>query len=171
MSTTEPFASGKDLEQTNYAHTAAVAIQVSQDVVVASIQVDLKDDVLARFQQDLLQRIHSTNSHGVILDLSGLETLDSHEFAGLRRIIKMSEILGAQAVMVGLRPGVVSALIGAGADTDGLKAALNLDAAYAMLRPESVFEPEPDGPLDDDSDEGTRESSSEGIESNSGQTL
>lgn len=169
MSITEPFASGKDLEPSNYSDTAAVAIQVSRDVVVASIQVDLKDDVLARFQKDLLQRIHSTNSHGVILDLSGLETLDSHEFAGLRRIIKMSEILGAQAVMVGLRPGVVSALIEAGADTDGLQAALNLDAAYALLRTEPELESEPGIALEDDSEDWAEEPSREDIEPPSGQ--
>ncbi len=111
-----------------------IAMQVSRDVVVASIQVDLDDNVLARFQKDLLQRIHETGSRGVILDFSGLETLDSDEFAALRRIIRMSTIMGAESVLVGLRPGVVSALIEAGADVDGLRAAIDLDAAFALLQ-------------------------------------
>lgn len=120
----------------------AVAIQVSRDIVVASIQVDLEDDVLARFQEDLLRRVHETGSSGVILDLSGLETLDSHEFAALRHIITAIEIMGARAVLVGLKPGVVSSLIEAGADVDGLSAAINLDAGYALLQPEPGPEPE-----------------------------
>jgi rsbT antagonist protein RsbS len=136
---------------TLYADIPGVAIQVSRDVVVASIQVDLDDDVLARFREDLLRRVHETGSRGVILDLSGLETLDSDEFAALRRIITMSTIMGAESVLVGLRPGVVSALIEAGADVDGLRAAINLDAAYALLQPEP--EPEPESEADADTDD------------------
>ena len=125
---------------TLYADIPGVAIQVSRDVVVASIQVDLNDDVLARFRDDLLHRIHETDSRGVILDVSSLETLDSEEFAALRDIITMSTIMGAESVLVGLQPGVVSALIEAGADVDGLRAAVNLDAAFDLLQPEAESE-------------------------------
>ena len=135
-----------------YADIPGIAMQVSRDVVVASIQVDLDDDVLARFRDDLLQRIHETSSRGVILDVSGLETLDSDEFAALRRIITMSTIMGAESVLVGLRPGVVSALIEAGADVDCLRAAINLDAAFALLQPEPEPEPESEAGADADAD-------------------
>jgi rsbT antagonist protein RsbS len=124
-----------------YADIPGIAMQVARDIVVASIQVDLNDDVLARFREDLLRRLHETGSRGVILDVSGLETLDSDEFAALRRIITMTNIMGAESVLAGLRPGVVSALIEAGADVDGLRAAIDLDTAFALLQPE--LEPEP----------------------------
>jgi rsbT antagonist protein RsbS len=132
----------EDKEISSYADIPAVAIQVSRNIVVASIQVELDDDVLARFREDLLRCIHEMDSRGVILDLSGLETLDSHEFAGLRSIISMSSIMGAQSILVGMRPGVVSALIEVGADVDGLLSAIDLDAAYAILAPEPEPEPE-----------------------------
>jgi rsbT antagonist protein RsbS len=111
-------------------------MQISRDVVVASIQVDLDDDVLARFQQDLLDRIHEKNSRAAILDVSGLETIDSAEFAALRRIMSMVKIMGAESVLVGLQPGVVSALIEMEADVDGLQTAIDLDAAFVLLEPE-----------------------------------
>ena len=125
-----------------YADIPGIAMQVSRDVVVASIQVDLDDDVLARFRDDLLRRIHETSSRGVILDVSGLETLDSDEFAALRRIITMGAIMGAESVLVGLQPGVVSALIEAGAEVDGLRAAFDLDAAFTLLESQPDAEPE-----------------------------
>jgi rsbT antagonist protein RsbS len=125
-----------------YADIPGVALQVSRDIVVASIQVDLDDEVLARFQKELLGRIDETGSRGVILDVSGLETLDSDEFAALRRTITMCSIMGAESVLAGLRPGVVSALIEAGADVDGLRAAINLDAAFALLQSEPDPDPE-----------------------------
>lgn len=124
-------------------------MQVSRNVVVASIQVDLDDDVLARFQEDLLGRIHEKDSRGVILDVSGLETLDSHEFAALRRTMSMVTIMGTESILVGLQPGVVSALIEVGADVDGLRTAIDLDAAFALLEPEPEFQPEPEPEPDD----------------------
>ncbi len=137
---------------TLYADIPGIAIQVSRDIVVASIQVDLDDEVLARFRDELLQRLHATGSRGVILDVSGLETLDSSEFAALRRIITMCTIMGAETVLVGLRPGVVSALIDAGAEVDGLQAAINLDAAFALLQPEPEPESEAEADMDVDSE-------------------
>ncbi len=115
-------------------------MQVSRNVVVASIQVDLDDDVLTRFEEDLLGRVHETNSRAVILDVSGLETLDSTEFKALRRIIVAVTIMGTESILVGLQPGVVSGLIEVGADVDGLRTAIDLDAAFELLEPE----PEPD---------------------------
>ncbi|MFT5051995.1 MAG: rsbT antagonist protein RsbS [Chlamydiales bacterium] len=125
-------------------------MQLSRDVIVASIQVDLDDDVLARFQEDLLGRVHEKGPRAVILDVSGLETVDSEEFAALRRIIKMVTIMGTESVLVGLQPGVVSALIEVGADVEGLQTAIDLDAAFALLEP--APEPEPDSDSDPDPD-------------------
>ena len=159
MSTTEGTYAGQLHQESLYTDTPAVAIQVSRDVVVASIQVDLDDEVLARFREDLLRRVHETGSRGVILDLSGLEILDSDEFAALRQIIAMTTIMGAESVLVGLRPGIVSSLIEAGADVDGLRAAINLDAAFALLQPDP--EPMPANETD------TNESASPSVETGS----
>jgi rsbT antagonist protein RsbS len=117
-------------------------MQLSRGIVVASIQVDLDDDVLARFREDLLARLHESGSEGVILDVSGLQTLDSEEFAALRRIMTMTSLMGAESVLVGLQPGVVSSLIETGVDVDGLQVAINLDAGFALLEPEPQLEPE-----------------------------
>jgi rsbT antagonist protein RsbS len=119
-------------------------MQVSRNVVVASIQVDLDDDVLARFRDDLLGRVHETGSRAVILDVSGVETLDSNEFASLRRIIAMVGIMGTESVLVGLQPGVVSALIEVGADVEGLQTAIDLDAAFELLETEPELDSEPE---------------------------
>ena len=125
-----------------HADIPGVAMQLSRGIVVASIQVDLDDDVLARFREDLLARLHESGSEGVILDVSGLQTLDSEEFAALRRIMTMTSLMGAESVLVGLQPGVVSSLIETGVDVDGLQVAINLDAGFALLEPEPQLETE-----------------------------
>ena len=119
-----------------------VAIQLSRGIVVASIQVDLDDDVMARFREDLLGRLRATGAPAVILDVSGLETLDVAEFDSLRQLVTMARLMGAETVLAGLRPGVVSALITAGAEVDDVRAAIDLDAAFAALEPEEAGAPE-----------------------------
>jgi hypothetical protein len=60
--------------------------------------------------------------------------------------------MGAESVLVGLQPGVVSALVEAGADVDGLRAAINLDAAFAMLQPEPEPAPGPENETEADAE-------------------
>ena len=133
-------------------------MQVARDVVVASIQVDLDEDVIVRFREDLLPQLHESGSHGVILDVSGVETLDTEEFAALRRIITMTRIMGAESVLVGLQPGVVSALVESGVETEGLTTAIDLDAGFGLLQQDAVEHPADDADSDGDApDEGASE--------------
>jgi rsbT antagonist protein RsbS len=130
--------------------TPRIAMQVARDIVVASIQVDLDDAVLAQFREDLLHRLQESGCHGVILDVSGLDTLDAEEFAALRRVITMTRIMGAESVLAGLRPGVVSALIESGIDTEGLTTAVDLDAAFTLLMEAAPAAAEDDADTDDE---------------------
>jgi rsbT antagonist protein RsbS len=110
-----------------------IGLQVSRGIVVASIQTDLEEAVLARFQRDVLERIHSTGARGLVLELSGLEILDPEEFEALRRIISMARVMGTDSVLVGLSAGIASSLIAAGVDVHGLRATLDIDEALGMF--------------------------------------
>ena len=110
-----------------------ISLQVSQNCVVASIQIDLSDKILHQFRKDLLERLQSSACTGVILDVSGVEIIDLQDFNALRLTMYMAAVMGAQTVISGLRPGVVSALIELGAEVDGIKAALNLDDAFRLM--------------------------------------
>ncbi len=118
----------------DYRDAPRVAIHAVRGIVVASVQTDLTEPVLARFQDELLSLIHRIGAGGVVIDLSGIDLLDSIEFYGLRRILKMAELLGARTILSGLRPGIVSSLVDANADTDGIEATLQMDDAIALIR-------------------------------------
>jgi rsbT antagonist protein RsbS len=130
-----------------------IPIQHTRGCLVASIQVDLDDAVLASFQRELLARIESTRSTGVILDVSGVEIMDAHDFESLRRSCEMARIMGARPIMVGLRPGIVAALVDLDVATEGVEATIDMDDALRRLEPEEAA-PEPTdvnhGPEDDD---------------------
>ena len=125
-----------------------IATQVTRGIVVASVQTDLNESVLARFKDELLSLIHRIGARGVVFDLSGVDLLDSVEYRGLRRIVKMAELLGAKTVISGLRPGIVSSLIDANVDTDGVVATLQTDDAIVLIR-----ESQQDQVVDDEADE------------------
>jgi rsbT antagonist protein RsbS len=80
-----------------------VPLQMSNNCLVASIQIDLTADVLERFREDLLSELHARHARGVILDLSGIEVMDLSDFDDIRSTIAMAEIMGARTVICGLR--------------------------------------------------------------------
>jgi rsbT antagonist protein RsbS len=110
-----------------------VPLQLIQGCLVASIQIDLTEQVLDRFRRDLLDRIAGTRVHGVVLDLSGVSVMDSTDFAMLRTTMTMASVMGADPIIVGLKPGIVSALMDMDVDTGDVRAALNLDHALTIL--------------------------------------
>ena len=117
----------------NDRNTQRIPLQISNDCLVASVQLELTETVLQQFRDDLLERLESSAATGVILDLSGVLVIDLEDFNALRTTIKMVSLMGAIVVVCGLRPGVVSSLIELGAHIDGINAALNLDAAFRLF--------------------------------------
>jgi len=110
-----------------------IPLQVARSCVVASIQIDLDPEVLEQFRIDLLECVQKSRANGVILDVSGIDILDLDDFNGLRSTMEMAEVLGARSILSGLNPGMVSALIDLGADSEGVNAVLNLDDAFRLL--------------------------------------
>ena len=113
--------------------SSRIPLQLSRNCIVASIQVDLTDDVLRRFRVDLLEFLQQSGAQAIILDLSGLEILDLEEFEALRQTMSMVSLMGAKSIVAGMRPGVVSALIELNADVEGILAAFNLDDAFSQI--------------------------------------
>ncbi len=111
-----------------------IPLQISQNCVLASIQLDLTPELLQQLRQDLLGKLYANKADGVIIDVSGLEIIDFTDFTELRNIIDMVAIMGAKTVISGLKPGVISALVDLDADIDGINAALNLDDAFVLIK-------------------------------------
>lgn len=118
---------------TGLTHLTTIPMQIIQGCLVASVQVELTDDLLREFQQELLERIGTSHVQGVVLDVSGVKVMDSLDFEVLRDTMTMASIMGARPIIVGIRPGIVSALIDMDVDVSRVCAALNVDDALNML--------------------------------------
>ena len=110
-----------------------IPLQMSNNCLVASIQIDLTTEVLEQFRKDLLSRLQAQHARGIIFDLSGIEVMDLSDFENIRSTISMAKVMGVSSVVCGMRPGVVASVVLLGAETDEIRAARDLDMAFELL--------------------------------------
>jgi rsbT antagonist protein RsbS len=102
--------------------------------LLVSIQVDMHDQLALTLQDDLTDRIVKTRARGVLIDISGLEVVDSFIGRMLANIAAMSRVLDAETVVVGMRPAVAITLVELGMSLAGVRTALNVERAMELLQ-------------------------------------
>ena len=101
----------------------------------------MHDRLALTLQEDLTARIAETRAHGVIIDISALEMVDSFIGRMLSNIAGMSKLLGADTVVAGMQPSVAITLVELGLSLKGVRTALSLERGMELLRDmESEFE-------------------------------
>jgi rsbT antagonist protein RsbS len=101
--------------------------------LLATIQIDLHDTVVDTFQSDVLEQIEDTGSSGLVIDISALESVDSYVARMLANTAKMAKLMGAETVIVGMRPAVAATLVRMGYFMSGITTALSLEEGLEML--------------------------------------
>ncbi|GGV30575.1 STAS domain-containing protein [Streptomyces griseoflavus] len=104
------------------------------EVLLVSIQTDLDDQMVLDLQEDLSNRIVATGAKGVVIDISALEIVDSFVGRMLAHNAAVSRILGAETIVVGMRPAVAMTLVELGLSMSGVRTALNLERGLKLLR-------------------------------------
>lgn len=104
------------------------------EFLLVTIQVDMHDRMAMTLQDDLTNRITQTHAHGVLIDISSLEIVDSFIGRILGSIAKMSRVLDAETVVVGMQPAVAITLVELGLSLTGVRTALNVEKGMALLR-------------------------------------
>jgi rsbT antagonist protein RsbS len=104
------------------------------EFLIVTIQVDMYDRLALTLQDDLTNKIVETQAHGVLIDISALEIVDSFIGRILGNIAKMSQLLDAQTVVVGMQPAVAITLVELGLSLTGIRTALNVEKGIMLLR-------------------------------------
>ncbi len=104
------------------------------DVLLVTIQVDMHDRLAMTLQDDLTTMISRTGAHGVLIDISSLEIVDSFIGRMIGNIAAMSAILDAATVLVGMQPAVAITLVELGLSLPGVRTALNVEKGMALLQ-------------------------------------
>lgn len=104
------------------------------EFLLVTIQVDMHDRLAMTLQDDLTNRITQISARGVLIDISALEIVDSFIGRILGNIAKMSRVLDAETVVVGMQPAVAITLVELGLSLTGIRTALNVEKGMARLR-------------------------------------
>ena len=102
-------------------------------ILLATVHVELHDEIAHAFQADVLTAIETRAADGLIVDISGLETVDSYVARILAETARMAKLMGTTSVLVGMRPEVAATLVQMGYAMDGVHTALNLEEGLAAL--------------------------------------
>ena len=105
------------------------------DLLLVTIQFDMDDVTAAALEADLSQAITRSHAAGVLIDVSGLDLVDSFVGRTLGSVAATSRLLGAETVVVGIRPAVAITLIELGVELSGIRTALNVERGMRLLRP------------------------------------
>lgn len=104
------------------------------DCLLVSVQVEMHDELALTLQNDLTARIVETKAHGVLIDISALEMVDSFIGRMLGNIAAMSKVLDAETVVVGMQPAVAITLVELGMELPGIRTALDIESGMVLIR-------------------------------------
>ena len=104
------------------------------DTLLITVHTELHDTVAEAFQENVLAAIEKTGAAGLIIDISGLDMVDSYVARVLADTGRMARLMGTESVLVGMRPEVAATLVRMGYPMEGVKTALGVDDGLELLR-------------------------------------
>lgn len=110
-----------------------VPILKQGDCLIATIQSALSDADLLQLRDDLADRVGQYRSHGVIVDATVLDVIDSFATRTLRGVAQMLRLRGAETVIVGIQPEVAFAMVQLGLTLAEVSTALDLEEGLSFL--------------------------------------
>jgi rsbT antagonist protein RsbS len=107
-------------------------------VLLVTLQGDLHDEAAERLQRDIGEAIAASSVTGVVIDISGVEIVDSFLGRVFAEVAAHAKLLAARTVVAGMRPAVAITLVELGLTLPGLRTALNAEEAMRLLSPAST---------------------------------
>ncbi len=94
----------------------------------------LDSERLNDLQTQALEALERSRAHTLLLDVTGVPIVDTYVARGILRTVQAARLLGADAVLIGVRPEVAQALVTLGVDLGDVHTAADLESALARPR-------------------------------------
>lgn len=101
--------------------------------LLVPLQGELGDADMRALEVALLERVRERGPEGLVLDVSGVPTMDSHLCAVLGRLASAARLMGARAVLSGLSPAIALTLEALDVDLGGVETVVGLEEAMEAL--------------------------------------
>ena len=102
-------------------------------VLLVPLQGDITDAQVSRLVSTVLGEIRRGIGSGVVIDLSGLEIVDSHLCAAFTSLAASARYMGATTVLCGLSAEIAMTLQSMGIELEGVTTTLTLEQALSTL--------------------------------------
>ncbi|MFQ3631788.1 STAS domain-containing protein [Roseiflexus sp.] len=110
-------------------------LPVSIDTLIVPLVGALDSERLHILQDQALHTLERSMARRLILDISGVPVVDQQVAQGLIDVVRQTRLLGAETVLVGVRPEVAQALVSIGVDLRQVHTYRDLEAALHDERP------------------------------------
>ncbi|MEU4038743.1 STAS domain-containing protein [Streptomyces collinus] len=115
-------------------HPGAVPILALEDILLVTPQGEPHDAMAEQLQQDVAHRVAGSAATSVVIDLSGVEIVDSFLGRVIAEIAAGVRLPAARTVLCGMRPAVAITLVERGLTLPGLVTTLDVERALELLR-------------------------------------
>lgn len=109
-----------------------------KEYLIFTILGDLMDKDIFRLQRNILEKIHDSKTKGVMIDISMIDLVDTFMGRIISNTASMARLMGAETVLIGMKPSIAITLIELGLEIKGVHAALDVDGGMKIL--ENVFQ-------------------------------
>jgi rsbT co-antagonist protein RsbR len=106
-------------------------IPITATTLIMPLVGALDGERLQFLQIQALQAIERSSAQTLILDITGVPIVDSQVAQGILSVVQATRLLGAETVLVGIRPEVAQAIVGLGLSLPGLRTSSTLQALLA----------------------------------------
>jgi rsbT co-antagonist protein RsbR len=103
-------------------------IPISDTMLIMPLIGALDSTRLELIKEQALQAIQALHSRILILDITGVPIIDTQVAQGILTVMQATRLLGAEVVLVGVRPEVAQTIVGLGITLEGLRTARDLQS-------------------------------------------
>jgi rsbT co-antagonist protein RsbR len=108
-------------------------LPVSAKTLVMPLVGALDTARLQLVQEQALRALERSGARHLVVDITGVPVVDSQVAQGLLAVVEATRLLGAEAVLVGVRPEVAQTMVGLGLLLSGLRTYADLQTAMGRL--------------------------------------
>ena len=108
-------------------------LPLARGTLVLPLVGELDSVRLQQVQEQALLAIERLHARQVILDITGVPLVDSQVAQGLMLVVSAAQLLGAQTMLVGIRPEVAQSIVGLGLDLSALRTFADLQSALETV--------------------------------------
>ncbi|MFL5807642.1 MAG: STAS domain-containing protein [Roseiflexaceae bacterium] len=122
-----------DRRQTTIRALSVPVIPVSATTIIMPLIGALDADRLRQLQWQALRALEDSSARQLVLDITGVPLVDRAVAQGILMVVRAARLLGAEVMMVGIRPEVAQALVELGLELRGLRTYRDLASALGRV--------------------------------------